>query len=102
MRAYRLRGGTCNDQAVRYYTRVRITWLRRLHFRAATVKLRARCAVDAASARRSPEAHAAARISIAYGKRVLRRYINDKYTVVKRALLLELHQVAPRQGALRH
>jgi hypothetical protein len=79
VRAYRLRGGTCGAQDVRYYTRVRINWPKRLHFRARTMKLKASCPADASPA----QAHASAWISIAYGKRVLRRYINKKYTVVR-------------------
>lgn len=44
VRAYRRRDGSCEGTPVRYYTRVRITWPRRAHFRRRmTVKLRAVC-----------------------------------------------------------
>ena len=46
LRAYRLRGGTCYGTTVRYYTRVRVTWPRRLHLRAHTLKLAPTCDTD--------------------------------------------------------
>jgi hypothetical protein len=46
VRAYRLRTGTCNDAAVRYYTRVHITWPRRLHLHTGTMKLAPTCESD--------------------------------------------------------
>ena len=46
VRAYRRHDGTCNDVAARYYTRVRVTWPRRLHLRAHTMKLAPTCEPD--------------------------------------------------------
>ena len=46
LRAYRLRNGTCGDETVRYYTRVRITWPKRVGLRRLTLKLKATCPDD--------------------------------------------------------
>jgi hypothetical protein len=46
LRAYGRRDGTCKGTAVRYYTRVRVTWPRRLHMRARTLKLAPTCGRD--------------------------------------------------------
>jgi hypothetical protein len=43
VRAYRLRAGFCNGNPVSYYTRVRITWPRRLHLPRMTLKLTRLC-----------------------------------------------------------
>ena len=46
LRASGRRDGTCGGTTVRYYTRVRVTWPRRLHLRAHTMKLAPTCGVD--------------------------------------------------------
>ena len=47
VRAYRRRDGTCEGKVVRYYTRVRVKWPRRLYMRAHTMKLASACEADA-------------------------------------------------------
>jgi hypothetical protein len=47
LRAYRRRDGSCDGQAVRYYTRVRVQWPDRLRMRTHTMKLAPACASDA-------------------------------------------------------